>query len=52
MTQAPTSSNGLGPITLCDSCAGTQRNWYKASGYPELTQTTNRPAGWSVVVGE
>ena len=42
MTQALTPSNDLGPVTLCDSCAGTQRNWRKASGHLKLTQSTNR----------
>jgi hypothetical protein len=42
MTDDITRQNELKKMTLCDSCAGIQRNWRKAPGHPELVQGGNR----------
>ena len=42
MTEDPIGQNELKKITLCDSCAGIQRNWRRAPGHAELLQGDNR----------
>ncbi len=42
MTDDLSRQNELKKMTLCDSCAGIQRNWRKAPGHPELVQGNNR----------
>ena len=32
----------LKPLTLCEPCAGIQRNWRRAPGHAELVQGANR----------
>ena len=42
MTQDLTPSTELTKSTLCDACAGIQRNWRRAPGHAELLQGRNR----------
>lgn len=42
MTQDLTPPNELTKPTLCDACAGIQRNWRRAPGHAELLQGLNR----------
>ena len=42
MTDDINRQSELKKMTLCDSCAGVQRNWRKAPGHPELVQGNNR----------
>lgn len=42
MTDDLTRQNELKKMTLCEACAGIQRNWRKAPGHPELMQGKNR----------
>ena len=42
MTATPTSSTESSSPTLCEPCAGIQRNWRRAPGHAELVQSANR----------
>jgi len=42
MTQAQTPPTELPTSTLCEPCAGIQRNWRRAPGHAELVQGKNR----------
>ena len=42
MTQDLNQPNELKKTTLCDACAGIQRNWRRAPGHAELVQGDNR----------
>ena len=42
MTEDVNSTNELKKMSLCDSCAGIQRNWRRAPGHVELLQGKNR----------
>ena len=42
MTQDQTPPNDPNKMTLCESCAGIQRNWRRAPGHAELLQGGNR----------
>ncbi|MDO9359126.1 MAG: hypothetical protein Q7T70_09070 [Polaromonas sp.] len=42
MTDATDRQNELKKMTLCEPCAGIQRNWRKAKGHAELLQGKNR----------
>ena len=42
MTQDLNPANESPKTTLCDSCAGVQRNWRRAPGHAELVQGVNR----------
>ena len=42
MTDDLNRQNELKKMSLCDSCAGIQRNWRRAPGHAELVQGNNR----------
>jgi DnaJ-class molecular chaperone len=42
MTEGTNRETELKKMTLCDSCAGVQRNWRRAPGHAELVQGDNR----------
>lgn len=42
MTEDPNRQTELKKMTLCDACAGIQRNWRRAPGHAELEQGSNR----------
>jgi hypothetical protein len=42
MTQDLNRQNELQKMTLCEPCAGIQRNWRRAPGHAELEQGGNR----------
>ena len=42
MTPDSKPTTDANKITLCESCAGIQRNWRKAPGHPELVQGNPR----------
>jgi hypothetical protein len=42
MTDDLNRQNELKKMSLCDSCAGIQRNWRRAPGHAELVQGKNR----------
>ena len=42
MTEDPKPQNEQNKMTLCESCAGIQRNWRRAPGHAELLQGGNR----------
>jgi len=44
MTQDQNPPNESNTPTLCDACAGIQRNWRRAPGHAELMQGKNRKA--------
>jgi hypothetical protein len=42
MTQDLSAQSATTPTTLCEPCAGIQRNWRRAPGHAELVQRKNR----------